>query len=334
MVYIETETSGLSSSSLGLVSKARELAGALGGRVGAVILGPRARDLAREAIYYGVDEAHIVEDPVLSEYNIVTYSKALSEVVAKTSPEVLLMSATITGRELAPRVAVRLRTGAAADCTDIYIAEYRDPDTGERFEKAVYIVRPVFRWSLNAVMVVPRQRPVIVTIRPGIYQPPPRDTSRTGRVVEHKIEFSHEEIEAVRVVETRREERRVDLSSAKIIVAGGRGAKEEGFKLIRELAGLLGAEIGGTRPAVDAGWITPDREIGITGQTVRPEIYIAVGISGAPQHMIGAKDSRVIIAINKDPDAPIFKMADYGLVGDLFQILPRLIERIRGLKKT
>ncbi|MGB9623155.1 MAG: electron transfer flavoprotein subunit alpha/FixB family protein, partial [Candidatus Bathyarchaeia archaeon] len=193
----------------------------------------------------------------------------------------------------------------------------------------IYMVRQIFRGEIYAVVVSFNKRPVIISMRPGLYEIPQKDPNRLGEIISWSTNVPQERIGLTKILEIQRIERKVDLSKAKIIVAGGRGAKAEGFKLIEELARVLRAEVGATRPPVDAGWVSPDRMIGLTGQIVKPDIYIAVGISGAPQHVVGMRDSKIIIAINKDPDAPIFKIADYGIVGDLFVILPKLIERLK-----
>ena len=331
-VYAEVVDGAAAEYSLELIGRARELADRHGFSVGALLVGYGVRGLAEELIQRGADEVHVVDDAALSRYNLLLYTHAVTEVVRAENPDILLFPASITCRELAPRVAVRLSTGVTADCTAIEIGEYVDPLTGVKHEKLLYQIRPTFGGTIMAAIVTPNHRPQIATVRPGVYPVPPRDTSRSGRVREWSLDFSCRGAELVEVLEVRRERRKVDLRSARIIVSGGRGAGPEGFKLIRRLAELLGGEVGASRAAVDAGWISYDHQVGLSGQTVKPEIYIAVGISGAIQHVVGMKDSKVIIAINKDPEAPIFRIADYGIVGDLFVVLPKLIERLEKQK--
>jgi electron transfer flavoprotein alpha subunit len=332
-VYAEVVDGAVADHSLELVGRARELGDQHGFTVGALLLGYGVRGLAEELVQRGADEVHVVDSEALSRYNLLLYAQAAAEVVRAENPDILLFPASITGRELAPRVAVKLGTGITADCTAIEIGEYLDPITGVRHEKVLYQIRPTFGGTIMAAIVTPNHRPQIATVRPGVYPVPPRDTSRTGRVREWSPDLGGRAAELIEVLEVRRERRRVDLRSARIIVSGGRGAGPEGFKLIRRLAELLGGEVGASRAAVDAGWISYDHQVGLSGQTVKPDIYIAVGISGAIQHVVGMKDSKVIIAINKDPEAPIFRIADYGIVGDLFVVLPKLIERLEKQRR-
>ncbi|NHW44236.1 MAG: electron transfer flavoprotein subunit alpha/FixB family protein [Candidatus Verstraetearchaeota archaeon] len=328
-VYAEVADGSVADCSLELVGRARELAGQHGFSVGALLVGYGVRGLTDELIQRGADEVHVVDDVALSSYNILLHARAVAEVVKAEAPDILLFPASTTGRELAPRVAVRLGTGITADCTAVEIGDYVDPATGRKYEKLLYQIRPTFGGTVMAMIVTPRHRPQIATVRPGVYPIPPRDGKRSGRVREWSVDLSGKDAECVEVLEVKKEKRKVDLKSARIIVSGGRGAGPEGFKLIRQLAEALGGEVGASRAAVDAGWISYDHQVGLTGQTVKPDVYIAVGISGAIQHIVGMKDSKIIIAINKDPEAPIFRVADYGIVGDLFVVLPKLTERLR-----
>jgi len=332
-VYAEVVDGAAAEYSLELIGRARELADRHGFSVGALLVGYGVRGLAEELIQRGADEVHVVDDAALSRYNLLLYTHAVTEVVRAENPDILLFPASITCRELAPRVAVRLSTGVTADCTAIEIGEYVDPLTGVKHEKLLYQIRPTFGGTIMAAIVTPNHRPQIATVRPGVYPVPPRDTSRSGRVREWTLDLGVRGAELVEVLEVRRERRKVNLKLARIIVSGGRGAGPEGFKLIRRLADLLGGEVGASRAAVDAGWISYDHQVGLSGQTVKPDIYIAVGISGAIQHVVGMKDSKIIIAINKDPEAPIFRIADYGMVGDLFVVLPKLIERLEKQRR-
>lgn len=328
-VYAEAAEEGVADCSLELVGRARALADQHGFVVGSILIGHELRNWATELIHYGADEVHIVDGGPASTTNMLFHAKAVAEVVKAEAPEILLFPATITGRDLAPRVAVRLGTGVTADCTSVEIGTYDDPLTGKRYEKILYQIRPTFGGTVMAAIVTPYHRPQIATVRPGIYPVPSKDETRTGQIKEWPIGQAEEGTSYIKVLEVKKEKRKVDLKSARIIVSGGRGAKPEGFKLIKELAEVLGGEVGASRAAVDAGWMPYDHQVGLSGQTVKPDVYIAVGISGAIQHVVGMKDSKLIIAINNDPEAPIFKVADYGLVGDLFVVLPKLIERLK-----
>ncbi len=331
-VFIETREGSIVDSSLEVLGKARLLADKADFNVGALLLGYNIRHLAKELICRGADVVHLVDDKRLEKYTALPYTKAIVKIVQNEKPDILILAATTTGRDLGPRIAARLRTGITADCTDLDIGDYVDPLTGEKFRNVLYQIRPAFGGEIMATIVTPRHRPQMATVRPGLFSIPPKDESRSGDVREWTIEFTDFETQSIEVLESKREQRKVDLKSAKIIVSGGRGAGPKGFELIKELAKILGGEVGASRAAVEAGWISYDHQVGLTGQTVKPEIYIACGISGAIQHIVGMKDSRIIIAINKDPNAPIFKIADYGIVGDLFVILPKLIERLKSQK--
>ncbi|MEM1527793.1 MAG: electron transfer flavoprotein subunit alpha/FixB family protein [Sulfolobales archaeon] len=329
LVYIETLEGLPAEHSLELLGKAGDLAKKAGLDVGAILVGYEVKSIAQELIYRGASEVHVVDDPRLGSYNLLPYTSAVVDVIKKTEPEIVLFSATVIGRELAPRVAARLKTGITADCTDVDIGDWVDPGTGRKYEKILYQIRPTFGGEIMAAIVTPQRRPQMATVRPGLFPIPPRDESRTGKVVEWSVNIPESEQSLVEVIEIKREKRKVDLKSARVIVSGGRGCGAKGFELLRELASVLNGEIGASRAAVDAGWIPYDHQIGLTGQTVKPDVYIAVGISGAVQHVVGMKDSKIVIAINKDPEAPIFRIADYGIVGDLFVVVPKLTERLK-----
>ncbi|MEM2006885.1 MAG: electron transfer flavoprotein subunit alpha/FixB family protein [Sulfolobales archaeon] len=329
LVYVETLEGLPADHSLELLGKAGDLANKAGLNIGAILVGHKIRDVAEELIYMGADEVHIVDDPRLDSYKLLPYTSAIVEVIKKVEPEIVLFSATVIGRELAPRVAARLRTGITADCTDVDIGDWVDPGTGRKYEKILYQIRPTFGGEIMAAIVTPQRRPQMATVRPGLFPVPPRNESRTGKVVEWNVNIPESEQSLVEVLEVKREKRKVDLKSARVIVSGGRGCGARGFELLRELAKVLNGEVGASRAAVDSGWIPYDHQVGLTGQTVKPDVYVAIGISGAVQHVVGMKDSKIVIAINKDPEAPIFRIADYGIVGDLFVVVPKLIERLK-----
>ncbi|ODN29958.1 electron transfer flavoprotein subunit alpha/FixB family protein [Fervidobacterium thailandense] len=323
MVFCQQANGELHKVGLELVGKASELGRDLNAPVTAVILGNDIRHLAPILIQHGADRVIIVEHPLLEAYNVDLHTKALFEVIEHERPEILLLGATQLGRELAPRLAARLKTGLTADCTNLEI----DPET-----KLLLMTRPAFSGNLMATIVCPSHRPQMATVRPGVFPIPTPNPQRHGEIVEFKVRISLEDtllkLEDV-ILKVKRD---ADISNAKIIVAGGRGiGSKDGFETLKELAELLGGTVAGSRAAVENGWIERDRQVGQTGKTVRPKLYIAVGISGAIQHLAGMQDSEFIVAINKDPDAPIMKIADLGIVGDWKQVVPRLIKSLRKL---
>jgi len=328
-VYVECEEGRVKSSSLELLGLGRVIADRMGAELSAVLIGWGVRGLARELIAYGADKVYVAEHEALKYYTTLPYAKVLTDLILRESPEVVLFAANTTGRDLAPRVAARLKTGLTADCIALDVGDYKDALSGKYYEKILYQMRPAFGGDVIATIVVPERRPQMATVRPGSFEIPAKDPRREGEVITFEVKFEGSELvaEVVKLVKEREE---VNLRDAKIIVSGGGGVGgPEGFNLLRGLAELLGAQIGASRAAVDAGWISYGHQIGLTGQIVKPEIYIACGISGAIQHVVGIKASKTIIAINSDPNAPIFEYADYGIVGDLFQVIPALIEKLK-----
>ncbi|MBI4772707.1 MAG: electron transfer flavoprotein subunit alpha [Deltaproteobacteria bacterium] len=324
-VFAEQQNGRLNRVGLELLGRARTLADDLGQEVSAVLAGDRIRHLASDLITGGADVVFVIEDPRLDRYQTSSYAKVFSDLIREHAPAVILLGATHAGRDLAPRLSRRLRLGLTADCTGLEI-DHEDPN------RNLLQTRPAFGGDIMATIVTAGVRPQMATVRPGVMEPRPADLTRKGqvRVVRPELDSNDFRITLLDVV--RETGRTADLSSAKIVVAGGRGVGgEDGFRLLENLAQVLNAELGGSRVAVEEGWISPDRQIGQTGQTIRPELYIACGISGAVQHRAGILNSRYIVAINKDPGAPIFAVADYGLVGDLGEIVPSLTERIGRL---
>jgi electron transfer flavoprotein alpha subunit len=299
------------------------LARELGQELSALLLGYKVAHLAKELIAYGAQNVYLVEHRNFAYYSTTAYTKVVAELVRAHDPNILLISATPLGRDLAPRLARRLELGLTADCTGL------NTDQNDK-NRNLLQTRPAFGGNVMATIVTPRSRPQMATVRPGIMEPLSPDRHRKGRVIPYKTSITKKDL-STRTLEIVLSDRKaVDLSQAKIIVAGGRGVGDAaGFVLLRELAEVMGGEVGGSRVAVEAGWITQDRQIGQTGQTVRPEIYIACGISGAIQHRAGISGARNIIAINKDADAPIMGLADYGIVGDLFEVVPLLIKTLK-----
>ena len=323
LVFAE-QHEGILESSLELLGKGRELADKAGFELVALLLGHGVKQFAAELIGRGADRVWLADHPELKNYRVLPYTKVIADLISEEKPEIALFAATTTGRELAPRVAARLETGLTADCTDLSMGKY---EQGGRSKSILFQIRPAFGGDVIATIVTPEHRPQMATVRPGTFELSKKDPNRRGEVASCKVELRTED-KITSILRRLREERRIDLKEAKTLVAGGRGAGPEGFELIKKLARLLGAEIGASRAAVDAGWISYDHQVGLSGQTVRPDLYLACGISGTVQHLAGMKDSRVIIAINKDPDAQIFRYAHYGIVGDLFKVIPGLIDLV------
>ena len=307
-----------------LIGIASKLAADLGQEVVAVLLGKVVKGLAENLIHHGANKVICVEDPILEHYATEPYTKALNAIVEAKKPEIVLYGATSIGRDLAPRVSARVHTGLTADCTKLEI----DPET-----KLLLMTRPAFGGNIMATIVCKEFRPQMATVRPGVMQALPTDTSRTGEVELFMVEFTDADMN-IKIREVIKEKHaKVDITEAKVLVSGGRGiGNAEYFDVLKELADELGGLVTSSRANVDAGWIGRERQVGQTGKTVRPDLYMACGISGAIQHLAGMEDSEFIVAINKDAQAPIFDVADLGVVGDLHKIMPILIDKVRALK--
>ena len=320
MVFAEQRDGNIHPISFELLGKAREIADKKGCEVSSVLLGYQMREKAKELIYYGADKVFLYDHPSLKEFDVINYKQNIVNLIREEKPEIVLIGATPLGRSLAPRIAAALKTGLTADCIDLQLDE-----NGELIQ-----VRPAFTGNIIA-HIKTRTRPVMTTVRYKVFKAGERDTNRKGEVVEKEVKI----IEDVGVRILRKEPVEiVNISDAEIIVSGGRGFKKpEDLKILEELAGLLGGVVGASRPLVDEGWISKDHQVGFSGNIVRPKLYLACGISGSPQHLAGMRDSEVIVAINIDPSAPIFNVADYGIVGDLYEIIPKLIEKLRDRKK-
>jgi len=321
-VYAEQRNGILAPVVLELLGKGSELATDLGCELTAVLLGHNIKHLSEDLIAYGADKVIMVDDPNLQNFIDQPYSKALSELAKKYSPEVILAGATVIGRSFIPRVAIELKTGLTADCTGLII----DEET-----KDLHQTRPAFGGNIMATIVTPNHRPQIATVRHKVMSPLVRDNDRSGTVIEESICLEVCEEGSTFIGSEKDETQMINIVEANFVVSGGRGLKDKkNFVLIEELAKVLNAAIGASRAAVDSEWIPYPHQVGQTGKTIKPKIYIAVGISGAIQHLAGMQSSDYIIAINKDPNAPIFKMADLGIVGDLFEILPALTKRLQN----
>jgi len=303
-----------------LLGKAKELAAKLNVKTAAILLTDKDEGLSKELISYGVDKVYLVENSLLKDYQTDLYTKVIADVVNDKKPQVVVYGATHIGRDLAPRVAQRINTGLTADCTGLDITE----------EGLLLQTRPAFGGNLMAQILCKKHRPQMSTARPGVFKMQEKDDSLSGDVVKVEANVSEGD-QRTKIIEIIKEtKKKVNLEDAEIIVSGGRGlGGAENFKLIEELAGLLKAEVGASRAAVDSGWIAKDHQVGQTGKTVRPKLYIAVGISGSIQHKAGMQSSDMVIAINKDASAPIFEVADYGIVDDLFKVVPEMIAQLK-----
>jgi len=314
---------------LELCGKARELADRLGVKVGAVLPGANLDGLPRRLIAQGVDKVYVVDDPKLGHYQTRPYAYALCELIQKYAPQIVMYGATALGRDLAPRVASQMRAGMTADCTDLEIADVTDPRTKQVHEKLLLQIRPAFGGNIIATIVNYDRWPQMATVREGVMAMREPDLDRTGKVLYEKIELD-ETVLALKLIERHIEPRKLNLKGARVIVAGGGGiGSKENFKLIYDLAGVIGGAVGASRAAVDGGYIGKEHQIGQTGTTVRPALYIAVAVSGAVQHRAGMEESAKIIAVNIDRNAPIFSVAHYGIVGDFKQVLPLMIKSLK-----
>lgn len=317
-VFAEQREGVLSPVVMELLGEGRKLADALGCRLCALLCGSDTAEMVKQLGAYGADVVYVADSPKLAEYTTDSCAKVVSEAIEKYRPEIVLYGATFIGRDLAPRIAVKVDTGLTADCTALEI----DPETRELRQ-----TRPAFGGNLMATIITPDHRPQMATVRRGVMQRAEPDNGREFEVIRLAASFEGDEIRTRIIKTVKNISETVPLADAEIIVSGGRGVgSAEGFELIRAFAKKLGAAVGASRAAVDAGWIDNAYQVGQTGTTVKPKIYIACGISGAVQHLAGMQNSDTIIAINKNPDAAIFKAADYGLVGDLHQVIPALME--------
>ena len=332
-VYAQQVDNELSGIALELVGKGKDLAKDLGTEVTAVLIGSGVAALADELAEYGADKVIVVDDPELKEYRTEPYTHALASVINEFKPEIVLVGATAIGRDLGPRVSARIHTGLTADCTQLEIGNFPiNPIPGrEQKPNQLLMTRPAFGGNTIATIACPDFRPQMATVRPGVMQKRAKVEGAKAEVIEYNPGFTpdHKYVEILEVVKAVSNAK--DIMDAKILVSGGRGVgSAENFKLLEDLAEVLGGQVSCSRAVVDAGWMSKDMQVGQTGKTVRPTLYFAVGISGAIQHLAGMEESDVIVAINKDETAPIFDVADYGIVGDLNKILPALTEKLRA----
>jgi electron transfer flavoprotein alpha subunit len=327
LVYVEVEPTGkMATVSAELLTKGRALAEQLGCQLQAVAIGSSVQHVAEEAFAYGVDVFHVCEDSRLTAYTTAPYAKLLTDVINLTKPQIVLLGSTAVGRDLAPRVAAILQTGLTANCIDLQI---------DKENNSLLQIRPAFGDNLMATIVTPHSKPQMATVRAGVFHATPLTKAVAGEVAIYNTANVLTDADfGVKVLEQRLLSVQNNIEQAQVVIAGGYGVgSQKNFDLLRKLASLLHGEVGGTRAAVDAGWISHDEMIGQTGITVRPKLYIACGISGQVQHITGMQDSDIIVSINTDADAPINKIADYVITGSVEEVLPVLIHTIESRKK-
>lgn len=303
-----------------LLGEGRKLADTLGKKLAVVVPGADAEDEARKLLHYNVDTVFYIKHPLLKDFSTDGYACSIAELILKKKPEVVLLGATSIGRDIAPRIAGKVGTGLTADCTRLEV---------DGADHKLLQTRPAFGGNLMATIVCPKNRPQMSTVRPGVMEKATYTEEIHGKFEVFVPSLGEEQIRTVLLEKVKTNRKKINLIDAKVIVSGGRGLKTpEGFALIRALAEKVNGEVGSSRACVDAGWIEHLHQVGQTGTTVRPDLYIACGISGAIQHLAGMSESKYIVAINKDPNAPIFKVCDYGIVGDLNEVIPAMIESI------
>lgn len=323
-VFAEQREGQLQKVSLELLGEGRKIADKLGSKLTALLIGNKVQNLVEDLSRHGADEVLVVDAPELENYTTDGYTKAICELANAKKPNIIFIGATFIGRDLGPRVAARLETGLTADCTSLDV----DVESGD-----LLATRPAFGGNLMATIVCPDHRPQMATVRPGVFEKLP--LGENDATVENvEIKFNSNDIRT-KIVEIIKEHKDiVDISEANVLVAGGRGiGSEENFKMLKELAEVMNGSIAASRAAVEKGWVDKDYQVGQTGKTVRPNIYVACGISGAIQHAAGMQDSDMIIAINKDANAPIMKIADYAIIGDVNKVVPEFIAQLKAMKE-
>ena len=327
-VYIETEGSRIADVSLELMTKGRELAATLGVKTEAVVIGHQTEGIEEELARYGAETVWVADHEHFAPFRTLPHTAVLTGLIRQEQPQIVLFGATSVGRDLAPRVSSALHSGLTADCTQLEIGNHTDPKTGKEYEQLLYQIRPAFGGNIIATIINPDHRPQMATVREGVMR---KEACATTVQAERKAiaweQMLSDSDLAVKILHREIAERKIDIKGASIIVAGGYGmGSKENFQLVHDLAEVLGGEVGASRAAVDAGFTEHERQIGQTGVTVRPKLYIACGISGQIQHTAGMEQSALIISINSDPDAPITRIADYAITGDVKEVIPKLIK--------
>ncbi|RMD51073.1 MAG: electron transfer flavoprotein subunit alpha/FixB family protein [Ignavibacteria bacterium] len=326
-VFVEQRNGVPADVSFELLTKGRKLADRLNGLLKAVVIGNGIKSIAEQTFQYGADEALVVEHPSLEKFRVMPYSRIMNNLVNERKPRIVLFGATVIGRGLAPRIASNTLSGLTADCTDLQISDvtYLKKD----YKDLLLQIRPAFGGNIIATIITPDNPVQMATVREGVMEMHKIDNPKPVKITEIKYEPSPED-EIIKIISQFHENKKVNLKAANIIVAGGYGlGSKENFQLIHDLAKAVGGEVAGSRAAVDAGFVSPDRQIGQTGVTVRPKLIFSVGISGAIQHRAGMQESKKIIAINNDPEAPIFKIAHYGIVGNAEDVIPKFIDILK-----
>ena len=334
-IYAQQVDNKIDAIALELLGKANDLAADLGTDVTAVLLGSNVKGLTDELGEYGADKVIVVDNPELETYRTEPYAQALAAVINEYKPEIMLVGATAIGRDLGPRVSARVATGLTADCTVLEIGEFKARGDKEPRQGQLLMTRPAFGGNTIATIACPDNRPQMATVRPGVMQKLPKEAGRKAEVIEFNptLEKNNRYVDILNVVKAVGNVE--NIMDAKVLVSGGRGVgSKENFKMLQDLADVFGGMVSCSRAAVENGWLAQDYQVGQTGKTVRPQIYFAIGISGAIQHVAGMEESDLIIAINKDEDAPIFSVADYGIVGDLNKIVPALTEALKAEMKN
>lgn len=334
-VYCETEGTSVADVSLELLTKGRKLANQLGCQLEAIVAGSGLEGVEKQVLPFGVDKVHVFDAPGLFPYTSLPHSSILINLFKEEKPQICLMGATVIGRDLGPRVSSALTSGLTADCTSLEIGPHEDKKAGITYENLLYQIRPAFGGNIVATIINPEHRPQMATVREGVMKKEVLDENYKGEVIRHDVaKYVPETDYVVKVIDRHVEKAKHNLKGAPIVVAGGYGVgSKENFNLLFDLAKELHAEVGASRAAVDAGFCDHDRQIGQTGVTVHPKVYIACGISGQIQHIAGMQDSGIIISVNNDPDAPINKIADYVITGTVEEVLPKLIKYYKANNK-
>jgi electron transfer flavoprotein alpha subunit len=328
IVYCEIEEGQVVDVSLELLTKGKSLARELNLQLHAVVIGSNIKQIENQIFPYGVDHIYLADDPELYPYRTLPHAAIITQLFQEIQPEIALFGATSIGRDLAPRIASALKCGLTADCTSLEIGEHEDKKANKIYKNLLFQIRPAFGGNIIATIINPETRPQMATVREGVMKKEILSTTFKGKLTRLDVaKYVNKEDFVVRILERHIEKKKIDIKNSQIIISGGYGVgSSENFKLLFELAEVLGGEVGGSRAAVDAGYIPHERQIGQTGVTVRPKLYIACGISGAVQHRAGMDQSSMIISINKDPQAPINHIADYAIIGDVAEVLPKMIK--------
>ena len=329
-VFAEQHGGKLEDIGLELLGRARTLGDTLGVSVGAILIGDEIKGLAEKLCHYGADKVYVLEHPLLEHYQANSYGKVIYDLVHKYKPQIMIYGASSCGRDLAPRVASAIKAGLTADCTDLQIGDHENKQEKVVHKNLLLQIRPAFGGNIIATIINYDRWPQMATVREGVMPMPEPIASRKGQIVVEKVHLTQGEL-PIEILREHKREKKVNLKASRIVVSGGAGVgSKDNFKLIWDLANALGAAPGATRAAVDLGFIDRDHQVGQTGTTVRPSLYIAVGISGAIQHQAGMSDSQKIIAVNNDPSAPIFDVAHYKILGDLNVVVPKMIKAIKS----